>query len=142
MKRSWQREDLKEVGPTLHTDKNFIRNWFVVFKLGYSGKKMGVDDILFLKNHWNFRVCYFTLGNSGQNKALSLEILQNCMTPLGYETKIFVIFSCLSLKVLVISYLAQGNSTCYFFNISGKSISLNSQFRDFFWTDKLLIMRY
>ena len=32
---------------------------------------------------WNFQICYFTLRNSGENKLLSLEILQNCVTPLG-----------------------------------------------------------
>ena len=45
MKRSWQREDAKKGGPALHTDKNFIRNWFLVCKLGYSRKKMGVEHI-------------------------------------------------------------------------------------------------
>ena len=54
MKRSWQREDAKKGGPALHTDKNFIRNWFLVCKLGYSRKKMGVEHILFWKkkNNW------------------------------------------------------------------------------------------
>ena len=33
--------------PALHTDKDFIRNGFLVCKLGYSRKKMGVEDILF-----------------------------------------------------------------------------------------------
>ena len=32
---------------------------------------------------WNFQICYFTLRNSRENKLLSLEILQNCVTPLG-----------------------------------------------------------
>ena len=45
MKRSWQREDAKKGGPTLHTDKSFIRNWFLVWKLGYPSKKMGVEHI-------------------------------------------------------------------------------------------------
>ena len=49
MKSSWQREDAKKGGPALHTDKNFIRNWFLVCKLGYSRKKMGVEHILFWK---------------------------------------------------------------------------------------------
>ena len=65
--------------------------------------------------------------------AASLEILENCMRALGNETKFFVIFSWLSLKILVISYLTPGNSTCYFFNILGKSKSQNSQFCDFTW---------
>ena len=45
MKRSWQREDAKKDGPALHTDKNFIRNWFLVCKLCYPRKKMGVKHI-------------------------------------------------------------------------------------------------
>ena len=49
MKRSWQREDAKKCGPALHTDKNFIRNWFLVFKLGYFRKQKRVEHILFWK---------------------------------------------------------------------------------------------
>ena len=37
------------------------------------------EDILFWKNLWNFQVSYFTPGNSRQNKASPLEILQNCV---------------------------------------------------------------
>ena len=51
-------------------------------------------------------------------------------------------FSLLPLKILVISCLAPGNFTLYFFNIPGKSKSWNSQFHDFTWTDKLLIMKF
>ena len=42
MKRSWRREDAKKSGPALHTDRNFIRNWFPVCKLGYSRKRWGL----------------------------------------------------------------------------------------------------
>ena len=49
MKRSWPKEDAKKVGPVLHTDKNFIRNWFLVCKLGYSRKKDGSWAHTFLK---------------------------------------------------------------------------------------------
>ena len=52
MKRSWQREDAKKGGPALHTDKNFIRNWFLVCKLGYSRKKM--EKICFGKKQLEF----------------------------------------------------------------------------------------
>ena len=45
MKRSWQREDAKKGGPALHTDKSFIRNWFLVWNLGYPRKTMGVEHI-------------------------------------------------------------------------------------------------
>ena len=45
MKRSWRREDAKKGGSALHTDKSFIRNWFLVCKLGYPRKKMGVEHI-------------------------------------------------------------------------------------------------
>ena len=46
MKRSCEREDAKKGGPALHTDKNFIRNWFLVCKLDYSRKKMGAHTFL------------------------------------------------------------------------------------------------
>ena len=45
MKRSWQREDAKKGGPALHTDKNFIRNWFLVCKLDYPRKKMEDEHV-------------------------------------------------------------------------------------------------
>ena len=58
--------------------------------MGYSRKKQtGIEDILLWTPPppspppWNFQICYFTLRNSGENKLLSLEILQNCVTPLG-----------------------------------------------------------
>ena len=51
MKRSWQREDAKKGDPAPYTDKNFIRNWFLVCKLDYPRKKMGVDHIIY---SWNF----------------------------------------------------------------------------------------
>ena len=45
----WKGHDEEEMqkkgGPALHTNKNFIRNWFLVCKLGYSRKKMGVEHI-------------------------------------------------------------------------------------------------
>ena len=81
-------------------------------------KRWGLKTQLFEKDHWNFQVCCFTLGNSGQYKATSLEILQNYMTPLGQnETKFFVIFSLLPLKILVVSCVTPRNSTFYFFKI-------------------------
>ena len=49
------------------------------------------------------------------------------MTSIGNEAKFFVIFSLLPLKNLVISCLAPGNSTLYFFNVPGKPKSWNSQ---------------
>ena len=41
---------------------------------------------IFLTKPWNFQVCYFTLGNSGKNKASPLEILEICVTLLGNST--------------------------------------------------------
>ena len=54
MKRSWQREDAKKGGPALHTNKNFISSWFLICKLGYSRKKMGVKHIRFWKKQLEF----------------------------------------------------------------------------------------
>ena len=39
----------------------------------------------FGKKTWNFYICHFTLGNFGEHKASSLNILQNCVAPLGYS---------------------------------------------------------
>ena len=68
MKRSWQREDAKKGGPALHTNKNFISNWFINWAI--PEKRWELSTYIFEKNNWNFQVCYFTLGNSGQNKAI------------------------------------------------------------------------
>ena len=53
MKRSWQREVAKKGGPAMPTDKNFSRNWFLVCKLGYPRKKMGVQHSSHIYS-WNF----------------------------------------------------------------------------------------
>ena len=146
-----RRVNVKKGCPALHTNKNFIRSWFVVCKLGCFRKKMEVEDMLFWKHHWNFWVCYFTLGNTGHNKASSLEIHQNWVTPLGNsENKkpkplqilcdFFLFFFLLLLKIWLVSYLTPGNFTCYFFNIPGKSMFWD--FLTFTWTGKLLIIRY
>ena len=114
---------MKQGGPALDTDKNFISNWFLVCKLGYSRKR-----------RWELRT-YFFVKITGISRfvispleiwASSLEILQNYMTLLENKTKFFVIFSLLSWKILVISYSAPGSSAFYFFNIPGKSKSWNS----------------
>ena len=53
-KSSWQIEDVKMDSQALDTNKHFFTNWFVTNKLGYSRKKIGVEDTLFWKKHWNF----------------------------------------------------------------------------------------
>ena len=45
MKSSQQRKDVQNCCSALHTNKNFIRNWLVVYKLRFSRKKIWVDDI-------------------------------------------------------------------------------------------------
>ena len=129
MKRSWEREDAKKGGPALHTDKNFIRNWFLVCKLSYPRKKMGVEDI-------------YTAGIS-RLVISPMEILdktklfipkKSCKIMwhlLGLKPNSFLFFYFLPLEIVVISCLAPGISTLYLFNIPGKSKSWNSQFRDF-----------
>ena len=128
MKRSWQREDAKKVGPAMHTDKNFIRNWFLVCKLGYRRKKMGVEHIY--------------IAGISRLVISPMEILdktklfipkKSCKFMwhlLGMKPSSFLFFYFLSLKI-VISCLAPGISTLYLSNIPGKSKSWNSQFRDF-----------
>ena len=129
MKRSWQREDAKKGGPALHTEKNFITNWFLVCKLGYPRKKMGVEHI-------------YTAGIS-RFVISPMEILdktkvfipkKSCKIIwhlLGMKLNSFLFFYFLPLKIVVISYLAPGISTLYLFNIPGKSKSWNGQFRNF-----------
>ena len=58
------------------------------------------------KNLWNFKICYLTLRNSRQNKSSPLEILENCVTPVGNSKakiqdpmKLHIIFSWSLLKI-------------------------------------------
>ena len=57
--------------------------------------------------------------------------MEDYIIPLGNETKFFVVFSLLPLKILVIFCLTPGNSTFYLFNTPGKSKSWKRQFRNF-----------
>ena len=108
MKRSWQREDAKKGGPALHSDKNFIRNWFLICKLGYSRKKMEVEHILFWEKQLKFLGLLFHPGNSGQNKTIHpKKILQNYMAPIENEAKFLMIFSLLPLKFFLFLVLPQ-----------------------------------
>ena len=128
MKRSWQREDAKKGGPAMPTDKNFIRNWFLVCKLGYPRKKMGVEHI-------------YTAGIS-RLVISPMEILdktklfipkKSCKIIwhlLGMKPNSFLFLYFLPLKI-VISCLALRISTLYLSNIPGKSKSWNSQFHGF-----------
>ena len=142
MKRSWQREDAKKGGQLCTPTKMSSEMGFLSVNWATPEKRWGLRTYFFKKTTGSSRFCYFSLGNFEQNNASSLEILQNDMTLIGNETKFFVIFSLLTLKMLVISCLTPGNPTYYFFNIPGKSKSWNSPFCDLTWTDKLLIMRY
>ena len=143
MKRSWQREDAKKGGPALHTNKNFISNWFLICKLGYSRKKMGVEHIRFWKKQLKFLGLLFHPRKFWTKQSYSS--LKNAVKL--YDTywewnQIYCDFFFIAPESLVISCLVLGNSTLYFFNIPGKSKSWNSQFQDFIWTDKLLIMKF
>ena len=43
----------------------------------------GVEDTLFWKAPWKFKIWHFIPRNSGEKKLLPLKILQICVTPLG-----------------------------------------------------------
>ena len=84
---------------------------------------------------WNFSFFYFTPGNSGQNKAQPLDIPQNCVRSLGNfkaknkdPWKFHIIFSWSPFEIPL-----RFNSTCYFFDTPGNSISSKPPCLDFFW---------
>ena len=63
-----------------------------LFELGYSkkiqteGGRGGELGIYFSeKTPYNFYICHFTIRNSRENNLSALEILQNCVIPLGYS---------------------------------------------------------
>ena len=85
--------------------------------------------------NWNFLVCYFTHGSSGQNKAIHPKKPCKIIWHLLGMKPNSLWFFLLPLKIVVISFLGPGISTLYFFNIPGKSKSWNSQFCDFTWTE-------
>ena len=129
----------KKGGPAMHTDKNFIRNWFLVCKLGYPRKKMGVEHIYAAGIS---RLVISPMEILDKTKLFipkkSCKIIWHL---LGMKPNSFSFFYFLPLKI-VISCLAPGISTLYLSNIPGKSKSWNSQFRDFTWADKLLVMKF
>ena len=80
-------------------------------QLGYLKKKAGLSTYFFEKKPLEFLGLLLYLGNSGQIKASSLEMLQNCVThPGNFETKnqdhfkFFAIFPWLSLKIWLIFF--------------------------------------
>ena len=130
MKRSWQREDAKKGGPALHTDKNWSEIGFLSVNWAIPEKRWELSIY-----NWNFLVCYFTHGSSGQNKAIHPKKPCKIIWHLLGMKPNSLWFFLLPLKIVVISFLGPGISTLYFFNIPGKSKSWNSQFRDFTWTE-------
>ena len=81
----------------------------------------GFEGIIFLeKKSWNFYFYHFTLRNSWQNKALTLQIPWNCVTPLGNskakneDLRRFNIFPWSILEIPPLFQLNPGISTWYF----------------------------
>ena len=107
-------------------------------------KKMGVEHIRFGKKQLEFLGLLFHPWKfwakqsylSRKNPAKLYE------TYWEWSQILCDFFFIASPKILVISCLALGSSTFYFFNIPGKSKSWNSQFQDFIWTDKLSITKF
>ena len=75
-------------------------------------KQTGGSMTYFLETLWNFLLFYFTPGNSRQNKA-----------PPKDPRNFHIIFSWSPLEIPLCFYLAPGNSTCYFLDTPGNSIS-------------------
>ena len=143
MKRSWHREHAKRGCPALHTDKNFIKNWFHVCKLGYSRKKMVVKHILFWKKQVEFLGLLFHPWKFWTKQSYSsLKNPAKLYNTYWEWSQILCDFFFIAPEDSSYFLFSPGNSTLYFFNIPGKSKSWNSQFCDFTWTDKLLIMKF
>ena len=89
----------------------------------------------FLKSPWNFSFFYLTSKISRQNKAQPLDIPQNCVRSLrNFKAKnkdpwkFHIIFSWSPFEIPL-----RFNSTCYFFDTPGNSISSKPPCLDFFW---------
>ena len=50
---------------------------------GGGGGRRGCLRIYYFKKLRGFLICHFTLANSGENKLWPLDILRDCVTPLG-----------------------------------------------------------
>ena len=101
-------------------------------KMGYSRENpnRGAEDILLWKPPCNFSFFTLSRGNSRQNKAQSLDIPRNCVRFLRNfkakkkdPSKFHIIFSWSPLEIPLCFQLTLGNSTCYFFDTPGNSIS-------------------
>ena len=98
-----------------------------------------VEDILFWKSLWNFRVSYFTPGNSRQNKVSPLAKL--CFTPWKKNPrprKFYMVFSLWHLEIPLRFKLNPGNSAYYFFDTSRNSIFSTLPPLLFFWNSPML----
>ena len=139
MKRSWQREDAKKGVQlcTLTKISSEIGFWSVNWTI--PGKRWELSTYFFEKTAWISRFVISPLEILDKTKLFfHIKPCKILWHLLGMKPKSFLLL----LKILVIFCLAPGNSTLYFFNIPGKSNSWNSHFRDFTWTDKLLIMKF
>ena len=116
-----------------HFGANFKRHIKMQIRLSYSRKKQnrggggrGLRKYLFEKTTWNFFVFYFTLGNSGQNKAPPLEIPQNCVTSLCYIPWKFRGQNPRHLEIPHDFFLiTPGNSTSFLINYFGKAAKVS-----------------
>ena len=115
----------KVCGPALHTDKNFITNWFLVCKLGVAEKRWRLRTYFFGKTTGISRFAFFPLEILNKKKLHSCKFSKTMWHLLGMKRNSLWFFF-IAAEVLVISYLDQGNSTFYFFNIPRKFKFLNS----------------
>ena len=108
-------------------------NWAIPEKRWEFSTYIQLEFLGLLFHPWKFwtKQSYSSLKNPAKLYGTYWEWSQNSF--------LFLYF--LPLKI-VISCLAPGISTLYLSNIPGKSKSWNSQFRDFTWADKLLIMKF
>ena len=84
----------------------------VELRISFFQKPWNFQDHIFKKNSWSFWICYFTLENSGQKKALPLKIPESCYT--SWKCQIFIApgcstftyyFCCFIINFVIISYV-------------------------------------
>ena len=114
-------------GSALHTNKNFIRNWLFVYKLGFSRKKTWwlMIYILFRKTTEISRFVTLSLEILGKRKLHRWKSCKIVWHLLGTKQNYLWFFLIVPENFTYFLFYFK-NSKCFFFKTAEKSKSLNS----------------
>ena len=133
----------KKGGPALHTDKNFIRNWFLVCTLGYPREKMRIEHIRFWEIQLEFvGLLFHTWKFWTKQSYSSLEDPAKLYDTYWEWSKVLCNFFFIAPENFGYIFLFSARKFHIVFLQYSWKVQVLGQFCDFTWTDKLLIMKF